>query len=133
METFSYGNGEIVYQVWEMEDGREFSVTVSEKKGSSLKNRATLKESVKDRYVFKYQIHKNRPALGSGTAESYDTADGIHRIDKIPAGKYVLVETKTPDGYKAAAPQIINVLPIRELQRYSMENIKKQILTQIQD
>ena len=126
VEMFSYGNGEIVYQVWEMEDGREFSVTVSEKKGSSLKNRATLKESVKDRYVFKYQIHKNRPALGSGTAESYDTADGIHRIDKIPAGKYVLVETKTPDGYKAAAPQIINVLPIRELQRYSMENIKKQ-------
>lgn len=40
---------------------------------------------------------------------SYDTRGGLHRIDRLPEGKYVLLESKVPDGYQGADPMLITV------------------------
>ena len=73
-----------------------------------------------------------------GTLVSYDTSDGIHRIDYLPLnptkndlasnrkkGYYVLVETKTPSGYQKAAPKPVIVEETAEIQLYGLENEDK--------
>ncbi len=75
-----------------------------------------------------------------GTLVSYDTSDGIHRIDYLPLnptkndlasnrkkGYYVLVETKTPSGYQKAAPKPVIVEETAEIQLYGLENRAKSV------
>ncbi len=77
-------------------------------------------------YTFEYQFHVNW--LDHGVI-SYDLSDGTHRFDYLagddsqPEGKkYILVETKTPDGYLPAEPKEIWVKEIADIQIYSLEN-----------
>ena len=83
-------------------------------------------------YAFEYQFHyrelgSEEPGEEPGGEPgfqpcSYDTAAGIHRIDRIPAGFYVLVEAEGPEGYWLAEPKLITVEESGAVQRYEMEN-----------
>lgn len=53
---------------------------------------------------------------------SYDMRAGLHRIDRIPEGKYVLLETRVPDGYQGAEPILITVDQTENIVRYEVEN-----------
>ena len=53
---------------------------------------------------------------------SFDTRGGLHRIDRIPEGYYVLVETETPGGYETAEPVLVQVKKENQVIRYYMEN-----------
>ena len=56
---------------------------------------------------------------------SYDTRGGLHRIDRLPEGKYVLLESKVPDGYQGADPMLITVDQSGTVIRYEVENKRK--------
>ena len=49
---------------------------------------------------------------------SYDMRAGLHRIDRIPKGKYVLLETRVPDGYQGVEPILITVDQTENIVRY---------------
>lgn len=53
---------------------------------------------------------------------SYDMRAGLHRIDRIPEGKYVLLETRVPDGYQGVEPILITVDQTENIVRYEVEN-----------
>lgn len=57
---------------------------------------------------------------------SFDTRGGLHRIDRIPEGYYVLVETETPGGYETAEPVLVQVKKENQVIRYYMENRRRQ-------
>ena len=105
------GNGEIETQIWVMQDGSAIRVTAVRTGGDP---------------VFEYQYHY-RTGMSEDAPDmiSYDTGTGIHRLDRIPDGQYVLVETETPKGYETAAPRLITVGKTGAVQRYFMENRKK--------
>lgn len=56
---------------------------------------------------------------------SFDTRGGLHRIDRIPEGYYVLVETETPGGYETAEPVLVQVKKESQVFRYYMENRRR--------
>ena len=87
---------------------------------------------------YSYDFRWNYQA--EGTLVSYDTSDGIHRIDYLPLnptkndlasnrkkGYYVLVETKTPSGYQKAAPKPVIVEETAKIQLYGLENRAKSV------
>ena len=114
----STGNQETVTQLWKLEDGSQFRVTAV-KNGRSV----SLDDGGQPEYSFEYQF-RYRKADSSSFAEtvSYDMASGIHRIDRLPAGQYILVETETPEGYWMADPKLITVEQTGIIRRYEMEN-----------
>lgn len=116
-------NGETVTQIWSLEDGSFVRITVNSNDGrGNIGSGGYLKP------VFEYQFHYKKESLAGGTEMiSYDFLNGIHRLDYIPAGVYVLVEIKVPDGYEGADPKLITVKSIGEVQRYSLENCKREI------
>lgn len=110
-ENHVTGDGEIVTQIWKLEDKSLVRVTVDQT-GSEP--------------VFEYQYHyRSRIFENAPDMVSYDTGTGIHRLDKIPAGTYVLVETKTPQGYETAKPCLVTVKETGAVQRFFMENRKQ--------
>ena len=44
---------------------------------------------------------------GYANTISYDTVEGIHRVDYLPVVTYILKETGTPEGYVTAPEQTI--------------------------
>ena len=40
----------------------------------------------------------------------------FHRLDRIPSGAYILVETKVPAGYEGTAPKLITVEEVEAVQ-----------------
>ena len=59
---------------------------------------------------------------------SYDTADGYHRFDYIPEGTYTIHEFDPPEGFVAADDKTIVVEKIADLQRFDLENIRKELV-----
>ncbi|MSS36527.1 MSCRAMM family protein [Clostridium porci] len=59
---------------------------------------------------------------------SYDTIDGRHRFDYIPEKDYILKETRVPEGFVAAEDKRITVDKHGDVQRYTLENKKKQLV-----
>lgn len=114
----SYGNDETVVQLWELADQTVIRVTAV-KNGKLSGNAADGRPE----YSFEYQFNYR-----SGFCEeypqliSYDTEEGYHRLDRIPAGSYVLVETETPAGYEPADPKLIQVTENGEIKRIGLEN-----------
>ena len=107
-ESHVTGNGETVTQIWRLEDGSAIRVTA-------------VQSGVDP--VFEYQFfYKTSHCETAPEMIAYDTGTGIHRLDRIPAGLYVLVETVTPSGYETAKPCLVQVKENGAVQRYFMEN-----------
>ena len=115
-------NGETVTQIWELEDGSSVRITGNSNDGKGKRDANGYPEP-----VFEYQFHYKKECLADGVEiVSYDLSNGIHRLDYIPSGAYVLVETEVPEGYESAAPKLITVEAVEAVQRVSLENRKKE-------
>ena len=114
-------NGETITQLWEMEDGSFLRTTVNFYDGNGKRDSRGYVNP-----VFEYQFHYQRVSLADGVElVSYDTLNGMHRLDYIPEGRYILVETETPEGYEDSEPKLVEVKEVAAIQRVSMENCKK--------
>lgn len=95
-----------VRQTWETREGEQIRILISP--GQS--------------HLFEYQYdHKKL----DGNIVSYHTPEGGHRIDYLPwntCDTYLLVETKTPEGYQTAEPKKILIRETEEVQVYAVEN-----------
>lgn len=118
--------GESVRQLWNLGNGSQVLVQVTK----------NLQPDGKAGYSYDFRWNYQT----EGTLVSYDTSDGIHRIDYLPLnptkndlasnrkkGYYVLVETKTPSGYQKAAPKPVIVEETAEIQLYGLENRAKSV------
>ena len=118
--------GESVRQLWNLGNGSQVLVQVTKNLQPDGKAGCS--------YDFRWNYQTE------GTLVSYDTSDGIHRIDYLPLnptkndlasnrkkGYYVLVETKTPSGYQKAAPKPVIVEETAEIQLYGLENRAKSV------
>ena len=78
--------------------------------------------------VFDYQFDYQKLEHINAYADTYLTDRGTRRINGLPAGKkYVLVETKAPDGFLKADAQVIVVENRKEIQQYHIEDLAGQI------
>ena len=114
-------NGETVTQIWELEDHTYFRVTAILNDGM-----AQMDQNGKREVVFEYQFNYCSPKLGNvSRGVSYDFLNGIHRIDYLEPGVYILVETKTPEEFIPAETILIRVDQTEDIQRYYVENERK--------
>ncbi len=117
-ESLSTGNREVVRQIWELSDGSKLRVTVGSN-GDGTK----LESDGRPRPSFEYQF-QCRESESSDYSEvvSYNFLNGLHRLDRIPVGTYILVETRVPDGYETCEPKVVVVKETGQIQRVYMEN-----------
>ena len=126
LEETATEQGESVRQLWNLGNGSQVLVQVTK----------NLQPDGKAGYSYDFRWNYQT----EGTLVSYDTSDGIHRIDYLPLnptkndlasnrkkGYYVLVETKTPSGYQKAAPKPVIVEETAEIQLYGLENRAKSV------
>lgn len=112
-------------QLWRTDDGKQVRIT-------AYKNPVPT-ESESSGYpgtTFEYQFNYKRGGVNKGHYNniiSYDPKPGCHRIDRLPEGLYVLVEEQAPGGYIKAKPILVTVSETMALQRYEIENIKREI------
>lgn len=105
--------GESVRQLWDLGNGSMALVQVT---------RNRLQEGTfgwEFDFKFNYKIEHG--------VISYDTPEGRHRLDCLPLtdgkkGYYVLVEIKTPAGYRTAAPKAVVIEETADIQLYGMKN-----------
>ena len=126
-EILQTGKGEGTVQTWISDAGKTIRIiTYRNVKKGSLDSDGKLPMN------FEYQFNYTE----SGEVKSYDTLEGMHRIDYLPlnaekdgmkVGNYVLVEEKTPDGFETADPKAIILEETGSVQRISLENEEKYI------
>ncbi|MDW2798787.1 SpaA isopeptide-forming pilin-related protein [Clostridium boliviensis] len=121
------GNGEGITETWTTDTGKTIRITIYRNvTNGSLDTDGQLPLN------FEYQFNYKE----NGGIKSYDTLEGMHRIDYLPLdtekegnkiGTYVLVEETVPYGYEAADPKAIVLTEIGDVQRFSLENEEKYI------
>lgn len=126
-ESISTEKGENITQIWTTDTGAAIRITIYRNvTNGSLDTDGQLP------LVFEYQFNYKE----NGGIKSYDTLEGIYRIDYLPLnvetngkklGAYVLVEEKVPDGFEAADPKAIVLTETGDVQRISLENEEKYI------
>ena len=78
--------------------------------------------------VFDYQFDYRKLDTICAYADTYLTERGTRRINGLPSGKkYVLVETKAPDGFTKAEDKVIEIENRKEIQQYHIEDLEGQI------
>ena len=121
------GKGEGIVETWTTDTGKTIRITIYRNvKNGSLDTDGQLP------LIFEYQFNYKE----NGGIKSYDTLEGMHRIDYLPfhaetgegkTGNYVLVEETVPDGFEAADPKAIVLTETGDVQRFSLENEEKYI------
>jgi uncharacterized surface anchored protein len=126
-ESLQTGKGEGTIQTWVTDTGKKVRITIYR----NVKNGALDpggKLPLNFEYQFNYEV--------SGGIKSYDTLEGMHRVDYLPfnavkdgkmVGNYALVEEKTPVGFETADPKALTLTETGAVQRFSFENEEKYI------
>lgn len=123
LSSISSENEESLVQLWTLEDGSQMRVAVRWNGGNKSEPTELLENA-----HFEYQLNYKQGALhGGADVQMYDMQNGIHRVDYIPVGAYILVETNTPDGYESISPELIEINENTSIQRYWIENEKKPV------
>ena len=105
LEDMATENRKIITQIWELSDGSRMRVSVTV---DGDPKRLTSDGQLSPRFEYQFRYHDRSSERYPGMT-SYDMRAGLHRIDRIPEGKYVLLETRVPDGYQGAEPILITV------------------------
>lgn len=103
------------------------SATLHYRTADGMNIRITAYQPTADRqgrtFTFEYQFDYKKLDAVNNSACSYLTPEGRRRFDYLPTGnKYVLVETKVPDGFAKAEDSVIGVEDIPDVQYYDIEN-----------
>lgn len=123
VETQQTDRAETVRQLWRTDEGAQTAICAVK----------TLTPEGKPGYVFDYRFnYRELKGPHAAGVVSYDTEKGTHRLDYLPLhendrGYYVLVETKTPEGFAAVDPQAVIVEETERIQLYSLKNEPKYI------
>lgn len=125
--TIQAGKGEGIVETWTTDTGKTIRITIYRNV-----NKGSLDTDGQLLLIFEYQFNYKE----NGGIKSYDTLEGMHRIDYLPfnaetgdekIGNYVLVEETVPDGFGAADPKAIILTETGDIQRFSLENEEKYI------
>lgn len=107
-------------QIWSVSNGTVMHVSVNGDNDHS--------ENGKQAYTVDFKFNYRNYSGSYKSVISYDTADGRHRFDYLPAGAYTVRETKAPDGYITAPDKVIVVEGTDGVQRFTVENKKRQLI-----
>lgn len=110
-------SGQTMHQMWRAVDGKQIRISVYQNGGRNGYET-----------MFEYQFNYKKLGDKYPNGVSYTTGDGGHRIDYLPSGNYVLVETDTPAGFQTAQPKAVTVKESSSIQRYSMDNKEKSLV-----
>lgn len=109
------------YQLWRTNIGAMVQVCVYPDKEFDTDGKQT--------YVCEYKFNYKDDYTGAyQNLVSYDTADGIHRFDYLPTGRYVLHEFDVPDGFMQAEDQTIDVTETADIQQFRMLNKQRELV-----
>ncbi|MCI8517881.1 MAG: hypothetical protein HFG75_13615 [Hungatella sp.] len=80
-------------------------------------------------FTFEYQFdYRKLPKIGA-YAVSYETLEGVRRLDYLPVNTcYVLVETNPPKGFGKAPDRVISVEDTAQIQRHRILNEESRIV-----
>ena len=118
LEDMATENRKIITQIWELSDGSRMRVSVTV---DGDPKRLTSDGQLSPRFEYQFRYHDRSSERYPGMT-SYDMRAGLHRIDWIPEGKYVLLETRVPDGYQGVEPILITVDRRENIVRCEVEN-----------
>lgn len=114
---------EALVQLWKLDDDSQMKVAVHRDGNTNSENTGML-----ENISFEYQFNYVQGTLdGNSEVQMYDMENGIHRIDFLSPGNYILVETGVPEGYEESVPEWIEVKENETIQRYWVENKKKPV------
>ena len=108
-------------QIWSVNNGTKMHICVY---GDNAQG-----ENGRQSYVAEFKFNYRSDYSGNyAHTVSYDTVDGRHRFDYLPAGTFTLKEKRTPEGFVSAADKTMVVYPNGDVQRFTLENKKKQLI-----
>lgn len=114
------GRAEGAVQTWITDKGSTVRITVYR----NVQN-GSLDGNGKLPLIFEYQFNYKE----ENGIKSYDTLEGMHRIDYLPLNTetYVLAEVGIPEGFEAAEPKEFVLKETGNVRRISLENKEKYI------
>lgn len=107
-------------QIWNVSNGSRMHISIHRDNDDTAAGRRAYE------IAFRFNYRDDYTGAYANTI-SYDTIEGRHRFDYLPAGTYVLKETDTPEGYVTAPEQTLQVEGIGDIQRFTMENKERQL------
>lgn len=108
-------------QIWDVSNGTKMHICVY---GDNAQG-----ENGRQSYVVEFKFnYRSDYSGGYANMVSYDTIDGRHRFDYLPTGTFTLKENRTPEGFVSATDKTMVVYPNGDVQRFTLENKKKQIV-----
>ena len=107
-------------QIWNVSNGTKLHICVYGANDIGSNGRQEYKVDFKFNYRNDYEGEY-------ANLVSYDTLDGYHRFDYLPAGSYTLKEITAPDGFIAAPDQTVVVNETDDVQRFTIENKRRQL------
>ena len=106
--------------VWDVSNGSRMHISVNPL--NAFSSGGTQKYAVE----FKFNYRDDYTGDFAHTV-SYDSMEGYHRFDYLPEGSYTLKETVVPEGFVKASDKVFVVNATADVQRFRMENKRKQL------